>query len=155
MNKVETKKLLDTIKGYYNSQFFIDEYVINAWTDTMKPYELEDAIEHLQNYLSQYPEIAPKPHIFKKGLLTFEEKQRYRNNDLIVACQLCGRWMPLTEYDSHYDKCLDIEYLVNVAKEKGQDITRSDLEQYPRSTIDKLLKKHEPKKVDLCNTTKS
>lgn len=72
-----------------------------------------------------------------------------------VACQLCGRWMPIEEYDIHYGKCLDIEYLVNVAKEKGQDITRSDLEQYPRSTIDKLLKKHEPKKVDLCNTTKS
>lgn len=72
-----------------------------------------------------------------------------------VACQLCGKWLRIWEYDSHYEKCLDIEYLVSVAKEHGQDITREDLEQYPRSTIDKLLKKYEPKKVNLCNTTKS
>lgn len=149
MNKVETKKLLDTIKGYYNSQFFIDEYVINAWTNTMKNYELEDAIEHLQDYLKQYPEVAPKPHTFTRGLMTFEEKQRYKNNDLTVACQLCGRWMPLAEYDEHYGKCLDIEYLVNVAKEKGQNITRDDLEEYPQATIDKLLRKYEPKGFEL------
>lgn len=149
MNKAETNKLLNKIKGYYNSQFFIDEYVIDAWTETMKPYELEDAIEHLQTYLKSFPEIAPKPHTFKKGLYTPEEKSKYRNSDLTVACQLCGRWMPLEEYDTHYGKCLDIEYLVNVAKEKGQNITRDDLEEYPQATIDKLLRKYEPKGFEL------
>lgn len=149
MNKVETKKLLDTIKGYYNSQFFIDEYVINAWTSTMKDYELADAIDHLQTYLKTYPEIAPKPHTFTKGLMTFEQKEKYKNSNLTVACQLCNRWMPLEEYDEHYGKCLDIEYLVSVAKEKGQNITREDLEEYPQITIDKLLKKYEPKEFEL------
>ena len=57
--------------------------------------------------------------------------------------------MPLEENDSHYGKCLDIEYLVNVAKERGQEITRQDLEEYPQTTIDKLLKKYEPKKAQL------
>lgn len=66
-----------------------------------------------------------------------------------VACQLCGKWLRIWEYDSHYDKCLDIEYLVSVAKERGEDITREDLEYYPKETIDKLLKKYEPKKVKL------
>ena len=47
-----------------------------------------------------------------------------------VACQLCGKWLRIWEYDSHYEKCLDIEYLVSVAKEHEQDITREDLEQY-------------------------
>lgn len=64
-----------------------------------------------------------------------------------VACQLCGRWLPLEEYDTHYEKCLDIEYLIHVAKERGNDITREDLEYYPQETINKLLNKYEPKKV--------
>lgn len=149
MKKNEVSTLLNKIKGYYNSQFFIDEYVTEAWVEEMKPYELEDAIEHLKEYLKQYPEIAPKPHIFTKGLLTPEEKRKYRNSDLTVACQLCGRWMPLEDYDEHYNKCLDIEYLITVAKEKNQYITRSDLEEYPKATIDKLLKKYEPEKVEL------
>ena len=149
MKKTETEKLLNKIKGYYNSQFFIDEYVLDAWNETLKPYELEDAIEHIQEYIKECPDIAPKPHTFIKGLLTSEEKRKYKHSDYTVACQLCGRWMPIEEYDSHYDKCLDIEYLIKVAKERGQDITREDLEFYPQETINKLLKKYEPKKVEL------
>lgn len=149
MNKAETKKLTNLIKGYYNAQFFIDDYVLEAWYEQLKPYELEDAIEHIQEYLKQNPDTPPKPHTFTRGLLTTEEKRKYKNSDYTVACQLCGRWMPLEEYDSHYSKCLDIEYLVNVAKERGQEITRQDLEEYPQTTIDKLLKKYEPKKAQL------
>ena len=147
MKKTETNKLLNKIKGYYNSQFFIDDYVMDAWTETMKPYELEDAIEHIQEYIKEFPDIAPKPHTFARGLLTTEEKQKYRNSDYTVACQLCGRWLPLEEYDTHYEKCLDIEYLIHVAKERGNDITREDLEYYPQETINKLLNKYKPKKV--------
>ena len=149
MNKVETKKLTDKIKGYYNSQFFVDEFVIDAWYEQLKQYDLQDAIEHIQVYIKQYPDIAPKPHTFIKGLLTPEEKAKYRNSEYTVACQLCNRWMPIEEYDTHYGKCLDIEYLVNIARQKGQDITRQDLEDYPQTTIDKLLKKYEPKGFEL------
>ena len=149
MNKNETKKLTNLIKGYYNTQFFIDDYVLQAWYEQLKPYEYDDAVEHLQTYLKTYPDIAPKPHTFVRGLLTPEEKQKYKNTDIRVACQLCGRWMPLNEYDEHYGKCLDISYLVMVAKQNGQDITREDLEEYPQSTIDRLLKKYQPEKVEL------
>lgn len=149
MNKTETKKLTNLIKGYYNTQFFIDDYVLEAWYEQLKPYDLEDAIEHIQDYLKQNPDTPPKPHTFTRGLYTPEEKRKYKHSDYTVACQLCGRWMPLEEYDSHYGKCLDIEYLVNVAKERGQEITRQDLEEYPQTTIDKLLKKYEPKKAQL------
>lgn len=149
MNKNETKKLTNLIKGYYNTQFFIDDYVLQAWYEQLKPYEYDDAIDHLQTYLKTFPDIAPKPHTFIRGLLTPEEKQKYKNTDIRVACQLCGRWMPLNEYDEHYGKCLDISYLVMVAKQNGQDITREDLEEYPQSTIDRLLKKYQPEKVEL------
>lgn len=69
--------------------------------------------------------------------------------EIEVACQLCGRWMRVWQYDEHFDKCLDIEYLVRTMNEHGEDITREDLEGLSRESINKLLKKHEPKKVEL------
>ena len=145
MNKVETKKLIDTIKGYYNSQFFIDEFVTQAWIDTMQPYDLDDALEHIQVYLKEYPDTPPKPHTFKRGLKTHEEKMLLKNSDFTVECNLCHRWMSLDEYDSHYGKCLDIEYLENIAKQKGEVFTREDLENQPDRIIQALLSKYPPK----------
>ena len=144
MNKQETKKLTDKIKGYYNSQFFVDEYVIDAWYETMKPYELDDAIEHIQEYIKEYPDVAPKPHIFKRGLYTHDEKQKMRNSNYTVQCNLCHRWMSLDEYDEHYGRCLDIQYLVSVAKQKGENISREELENCRKDVIDRLLHKYEP-----------
>lgn len=145
MNKTETKKLTDKIKGYYNSQFFVDEYVIDAWYETMKPYDLDDAIEHIQTYIKEFPDTPPKPHTFKRGLYTHEEKERIKNSNFTVQCNLCQRWMPLADYDSHYDKCLDIQYLEGVAKQKGEAFTREDLENQPDRVIDALLSKYQPK----------
>lgn len=145
MNKVETKKLVDTIKGYYNSQFFVDEYVLQAWQDTMTTYDLEDAIDHLKEYLKEYPDTPPKPHLFTKGMLTSKQKQNHE--DLIVACQLCGKWLPLSEYDQHYNLCLDIEYLIRVAREKGTNLDRAELEDCKKEIIDKLLAKYPPKEI--------
>lgn len=144
MTKTETKKLLNKIKGYYNSQFFIDEYVIDAWDETMKEYTLEDAEEHINKYLKEYPDTPPKPHTFIKGLLTREQKIQLANEKYFVECNLCHKWMGLNQYDEHYGKCLDIEYLVNVAKEKGQNITRKELENCKKEIIDRLLQKYKP-----------
>ena len=145
MTKNETKKLLNKIKGYYNSQFFIDEYVIDAWTETMQPYDLEDALEHVQVYLKEFPNDPPKPQTFKRGLYTHEEKVRLRESKFTVECNLCHRFMPLAEYDEHYEKCLDIQYLVDVAKQKGEVFTREDLENQPDRVINALLNKYPPK----------
>ena len=65
-----------------------------------------------------------------------------------VECNLCHRWMPLEMYDLHYEKCLDIEYLVSIAKEKGEVFTRKDIENCKQEIIDKLLKKYEPIKIE-------
>lgn len=145
MNKIETKKLLDNIKGYYNSQFFTDEYVLKAWQETMQPYDLEDAINHIQEYIKDFPDTPPKPQTFKRGLYTHEEKVRLRESKFTVECNLCHRWMPLADYDSHYDKCLDIEYLVGVAKQEGKDFTREYLENQTDRVIEGLLAKYPPK----------
>lgn len=155
MKKNEVNKLVNTIKGYYNSQFFVDEYVLDAWYETLKDYDLEDAEEHLKDYLKEFPEIAPKPHTFKQGLYTHEEKEKMKNTKYTVACNLCGRWLSLKEYDDHYGRCLDIQYLLSVAKQKGEQYTREDLENCKPAVIDKLLEKYPPKKLDLNEVYKT
>lgn len=151
MNKTETQKLTNKIKGYYNSQFFIDDFILDAWYESMKPYDFEDAIEHLQEYLKEYPDIAPKPHTFKKGLYTQEQKEKMKNTNYTVECNLCHRWMPFEEYKNHYGRCLDIEYLIKLAKQKGEQYTREDLENCKPVIIDKLLEKYPPKGIALEN----
>lgn len=143
MNKAETSKLLNKIKGYYNSQFFVDSYVIDAWSDTMKPYDLEDAIEHLQTYLKTYPEVAPKPHMFTKGLYTAEEKRRIRNSEFTVNCNLCHRLMSLDEYDRHYDKCLSTQYLIKrIKEEKGVVPEYEEIYFLPKEKFEGLYQKY-------------
>ena len=151
MNKMEVQKLTNLIKGYYNSQFFIDEYVVEAWYVSMKPYEYDDAVKHIQEYLKEYPDTPPKPHTFKKGLYTKEEKEKIKNSSYIVQCNLCNRFLTLSEYDNHYERCLDIEYLLNIAKQKGEQYTRVDLENCKPMVIDKLLEKYVPKETMIEN----
>ena len=140
MNKTETKKLLSKIKGYYNNQFFVDEFVVDAWCETMQPYDLEDAIEHIQEYLKMFPDTPPKPHTFKKGLHTHDEKVRIANSHMTVWCKYCKQWMSDADFDSHYDKCFEIETLLKFYKKEGKNITREQLEPYSVSALDKGLK---------------
>lgn len=149
MTKTEVNKLLNKIKGYYNSQFFIDEYVIDAWYESMKDYDLEDAEKHLKDYLKENPDIAPKPHTFKRGLYTHEEKETMKNAKYTVECNLCHRWMPFSEYERHYDRCLDIQYLVSVAKSKGKDLSREELKNSRDDVINGLLAKYPPTRLSL------
>ena len=149
MTKNEITKLLNTIKGYYNSQFFIDEYVVSAWNDCLKDYDINDAIEHIQDYIKEYPDTPPRPHTFRSGLLTIEEKERRKNAKYTVECNLCHRFMPYEEYESHYGRCLDIQYLVSKAKEKGIKTSREELENQKSGVIENLLKKYPPEKLSL------
>ena len=148
MTKTEVSKLLNKIKGYYNSQFFIDEYVTEAWVDSLKDYDLEDAEEHIKEYLKEYPDTPPKPHVFIRNLLTHEQKEKRKNESYLVSCNLCGKWLSNQEYEEHYGRCLDIQYLLSVAKQKGEKFTREDLENCRPEVIDKLLAKYPPKKVE-------
>ena len=149
MTKNEITKLLNTIKGYYNSQFFIDEFVISAWNDCLKDYDINDAIEHIQDYIKEYPDTPPRPHTFRSGLLTIEEKEKRKNAKYTVECNLCHRWMSLEEYEEHYGKCLDIQYLLSVAKQKHFKTSREELENQKSGVIENLIKKYPPEKLTL------
>lgn len=154
MKKNETNTLLNKIRGYYN-EFYFDDYVLDVWYETLKPYEYEDALEHIKEYVKNYPEVPPRPHTFKNGLYTPEQKERMKNTNYTIQCNLCGRWMSVQEYDAHYGRCLDIQYLLDVAKQKGEEYTREDLENCKPAVIDKLLEKYPPKKLDLSSVFKT
>lgn len=149
MTKSEVGKLLNKIKGYYNSQFFIDEYVTEAWVEQLEPFDLEDAEEHIKEYLKEYPDTPPKPHVFIKGLLTHEQKQARKDSEFLIGCEWCNKWFTNEEYEAHYGRCLDIQYLLSVAKQKGEKFTRQDLENCRPDIINKLLEKYPPKKVEI------
>lgn len=149
MKKSEIIKLLNKIKGYYNSQFFIDDDVLNAWEEQLQNYDYEDCVEHLKEYLREYPDKPPKPHTFIRGIITKEEKAK--NIGYTVQCNLCQRWMSLETYDKHYGKCLDIEYLLGIAKQKGEKYTREDLENCTQNILDKLLNKYLPLEKNIKN----
>lgn len=149
MKKTEVNQLVNKIKGYYNSQFFVDDYVLDAWFEQLEQYDYEDAEEHIKEYVKDYPDIAPKPHTFTKGLLTKKQKKELENANYTIECNLCHRWMPISEYDNHYEKCLDIQYLVSIAKQKGELYTREDLENCRDEVINKLLSKYDPTKINL------
>ena len=147
MTKGETRNLLSKFKGYYNNQFFIDEDIINVWVEEMEPYDYGDALEHIKEYVKEFPDTAPRPQIFRRGLYTHEQKQQMKDSKYTVECNLCHRWMPYEEYERHYEKCLDIQYLVSVAKEKGLDMTREKLENQRNEVIIGLLNKYPPAKI--------
>lgn len=151
MTKSEVLKFLSKVKGCYPSQFFLEEDVKREWVERLTPYDLEDVErkfeEHLKGEMSDRP---PLVHFITKYLITPEEKRKY-DGEYTVSCNLCGKWMPLSIYDKHYDKCLTIEYLVGIAKRKGEIITREDLEQYDLKTIDRLYEKYKPLENDLNN----
>ncbi len=64
-----------------------------------------------------------------------------------IECNLCHRWMLIPQYERHYERCLDIQYLENIAKEKGESFTRKDLEECTPAIIDKLLAKYPPEPI--------
>lgn len=65
-----------------------------------------------------------------------------------VNCNLCGKLMKIDYYNSHYDRCLDIQYLISIAKKQGKIIPREDLESAKPEIISQLLKKYEPPKQE-------
>lgn len=67
---------------------------------------------------------------------------RYKD---IVECNLCRKWMTLDQYDNHYDKCLDLTYLIRIAKQQGKEIPREDLENAKPELIERLMNKYKPK----------
>lgn len=147
MTKAEVSSFVKKIKAYYNYFNIEDEEIFNEWVNKLRPYETEDVEKKLEEHLvGEKADEVPKLHFITRYLKTKEEKERYKG-EYLVRCNLCGREMYYSEYERHYGKCLDIEYLVSIAKQKGEYYTREDIEDCKQEVIDKLLAKYPPNKI--------
>ena len=145
MEPMEVKRIVSKIKAYYY-YFSLEKDSLNEWNYKLRDYDYEDVSERVEEHLKgEQRKEPPQLHYLISGLLTKEQKRK--KNELIVACQNCGRWLPLSEYNQHYDLCLDIEYLVRVAREQGKNLDRAELENCKRDIIDKLLAKYPPNEI--------
>lgn len=144
MTLSKTEELLENIKAHYQN-FSITENVVKEWYKVLADYSFSDVIEKLVDHLESddYKEV-PQVYRLVKDLKTEEEKEKVNeiNNKILVCCNLCEDWMSMSEYESHYGRCLDIEYLVGASKKVGKPMTRSELNKLPQSKIQALYEKY-------------
>ena len=108
-------------------------------------YSKEDVLKKFDEHLNgEYALEPPKLHFITKYLNTEEAKQRY-GEDYIVRCDLCGKQVYLTEYNTeHRDKCLLIKALIPVLTKRGEDVTYEALNSYDFNTLNRIYDKYVP-----------
>lgn len=134
MKKNEVMKVLNKIRAYY-PQFYLEDYIVDTWVETLEPYDYEDAKERLQEWLKEQPTKIPQPHTFINKMYTPEEKAE-AEADYIVDCNLCGKTMLLSQFEEHHKKCLLCKSLELIAKKKNKNITYEELMRMPYEKLD-------------------
>lgn len=146
MTKEQASQITKKIKAYYY-YFELDKDSQKIWIDKLLPYSFEDVDKKIEEHITgEERQNPPRVQDLIRFLLTEEQKAKSKD-DYIVNCNLCGRQMTLKEYDNHYDRCLSIEYLVNISKQKGQDITRKEIENCKEEVLNKLYEKYKPQET--------
>lgn len=147
MTLSKTAEVLENVKAHYQT-FVINDVVTKEWHKVLKEYDFEDVINTLVDHLTgdNYKDI-PQVYQLTKNLKTTEEKAKQTeiNNQIKVCCNLCERWMSMTEYEEHYGRCLDKEYLISQSQKVGKPTTRNELDKLNERQILALLEKYKPK----------
>ena len=112
MERKDVQVLMKRIKNNYN-EFIIDDYSISEWYKELKDYSLEDVMKKLEQHFrsEQYGNQPPKVYFLTKFLTKEKDKIKSKTSGIMVRCQICNDIIPYDEYDSHYGRCLSIEYL--------------------------------------------
>ncbi len=152
MTKLEVQDFIKKIKAYYPYFSLDGKEAVDEWASRLKPYEYKDVLNKLEEHLKgERADEPPKLHFITRYLKTIEEKERM-GKDYIIYCNLCGKEMYLSTYDNeHYDKCLMIKTLIPILKEKGNEVTYDDLDEYDAQTLEKLIYKYLPIKKDMSD----
>ena len=104
----QLKNVLTNIKAHYQN-FSICGYVVEEWYKVLKNYDFDDVMEKLVDHLtSNNSNEFPKAYQLIKELKTIKEKERETvlDNIYTVSCNLCEKWMSLSDFDKHYYECL-------------------------------------------------
>jgi hypothetical protein len=141
MDTEQVKEFLKRIDMNYQTNWSEDKEIILEWYRDLKDYSIADVNKSFNNYMkSTYSNIPPKRWAILNNIKTIEEKDRLQH--IHTFCQLCRKKVDMYEYDKHYGRCLDIDYLIRNGKkflnknwEKEQFYKLSDID-----LQDKVLK---------------
>lgn len=149
MKSKEVRELLDNVKYHYQT-FVMNDKIFETWYEVCKDYDFEEVMEKLVDHITgeDYKEI-PKVYQLVKHLNTTEEKTIKAKAEIQVCCNLCKKWMDVKEYERHYGRCLDIEYLIGQSEKVGKSMSRIELSKLPQTQIQALYEKYKPNLKEL------
>lgn len=138
MNRVEVTKLLKRIQAHWN--YFNDaDYVVDEWLRLLKPYDSYDVNLKLDNYVKDNEKDKPPTAKYMASYLLTPEQKENSKKGVLIDCNLCHKTMLLSEYDSHYSKCLKVKAVLLLLRKKGQVIEYDELSRYDIKTLERFL----------------
>ena len=141
MNDNEIKELLEKIDIHYSTDYAKNKNLVIEWKKQLKKYASKDVFRKLEEHLrSDYSNIPPKLYFLLKDLKTPEEQIKL---DLLSEqCKFCNQFVKLSNFDEHYEKCMDIDFIErNVKKYLNQQIIRSDYYEMSNEDVKKRFEK--------------
>lgn len=130
MKKNEVNEILKRIKSNY-SDFVIDDYKTNEWNKELKDYDFEDVMKKVEEHMrsEEYGKFPPKLYFLTKYLQTTVQKNTKTN--YLLQCNICGEYIPEQIYDEHYQRCMDVDYIVRMREKYfNTKITKEMRERY-------------------------
>lgn len=138
MTYSDTKEVLRRIKSNYQS-FVNDDYVLKEWYKELKDYDIEDVMNKLEEHMrsADYGSTIPKLYFLTKYLKKSNEKgltEKYN-----ICCKFCNRYVPQDIFNKHYERCLDIDFIVSIRKKHFDiEISQEMIERF-RNMDDELF----------------
>lgn len=126
MNTKEVKELLEKIDIHYGTEYSTNKNLILEWQKELKKYDSDDVFRKLEEHLkSNFSNIPPKLYFLVKDLKTPKEKLNL--NNLNIICTYCKSIVNVLDYDRHYERCMEIDYIArNVKKYLNQEVNISE-----------------------------
>lgn len=127
MEKNEVSDLLDYIVNIYPN-FKIDDSIMNTWFNELQQYDLDDVKGNLKSFMASeyYQKQPPTVSLLIKGLQRKYEKTDW--NKVETLCQRCHKPLSLSEYDNHFSRCSNVDYVIRETKKYyHKELTRKEL----------------------------
>lgn len=156
MTLKETKEFMERIKTYYPN-FMIDDFTVKEWNSQLKDYSYQDISEKFSEHLKseEYGNYVPRINFLTKYLTKEKEKGNNNADKIYTNCNLCGKSLLLSEYETHFHKCSSIGYVMKQYKKyKGKDLNREKLENASEEMLDKFYNEILQMVYDDSNTSK-
>ncbi|MFA5407987.1 MAG: hypothetical protein WC343_04370 [Bacilli bacterium] len=110
MTKKEVINFMARIKSHYQ-EFVIDDYKTSEWYKELEHYDNEDVNKKLDQHLKsqEYGLQIPKLFFLTNYLKTTKQKQVQSKGQ--IQCKFCEEYVDIEDFDSHYEKCMRINYI--------------------------------------------